>query len=155
MKNALIVVFASLLFASCKPSDTVPVKQQSIHRIDEMAELPQPLQIINFKELALRFDSTVYDFNATGEYWPLVWIDSSQKNFAQNVVGIYTAIGDVRQGPDHNKGMFHEALATMGATLGATLVGIDKSNSQSRNYVSMLKNYFNKETGLDIMMNNN
>jgi hypothetical protein len=154
MRNALIVVFACFLFASCKPSDTVPVKQQSIQRIDEMAELPQPLQIINFKELALRFDSTVYDFNATGKYWPLVWIDSSQKNFAKNVVGIYTAIGDVRQGPDHNKGMFHEALATMGATLGATLVGIDKSNSQSRNYVSMLKNYFNKETGWDIMMNN-
>jgi hypothetical protein len=42
----------------------------------------------------------------------------------------------------------------MGATLGATLVGIDKSNSQGRNYVGMLKNYFNKETGWNIMMNN-
>jgi hypothetical protein len=42
----------------------------------------------------------------------------------------------------------------MGATLGATLVGIDKSNQQGLNYVGMLKNYFNKETGWDIMMNN-
>ena len=49
--------------------------------------------------------------------------------------------------------MFHEALATMGAVMGATLVGIDKSQG-NLNYVGMLKNYFNKETGWDIMMNN-
>jgi hypothetical protein len=119
-----------------------------------MPDLPRPFQIIDYKKLALKFDSTVFNFKAIGKFWPLVWTDSSKKNFSQNVVGLYTAIGDVRQGPDHNKGMFHEALATMGATLGATLVGIDKSNSQNRNYVGMLKNYFNKETGWNIMMNN-
>ena len=154
MKNNLIIALACSYFVSCKPVDTIPVPQQNLQRIDSMADLPQPLQIIDYRKLALQFDSTVYDFNATGEYWPLVWIDSSQKNFPQNVVGLYTAIGDVRQGPSHNNGMFHEALATMGATLGATLVGIDKSNSQKRNYVGMLKNYFNRETGWDIMMNN-
>ena len=154
MKNNLIIALACSYFVSCKPVDTIPVPQQNLQRIDSMADLPQPLQIIDYRKLALQFDSTVYDFNATGEYWPLVWIDSSQKNFPQNVVGLYTAIGDVRQGPSHNNGMFHEALATMGATLGATLVGIDKSNSQKWNYVGMLKNYFNRETGWDIMMNN-
>ena len=154
MKNNLIMALLCFLFASCKSTSNVSVKQQNLQRIDEMADVPQPLKIIDYKKLALQFDSTVYDFNAKGEYWPLVWIDSSKKNFSQNVVGLYTAIGDVRQGPAHNKGMFHEALATMGATLGATLVGIDKSNSLNRNYVSMLKNYFNKETGWDIMMNN-
>lgn len=50
--------------------------------------------------------------------------------------------------------MFHEALANMGAVLGASLVGIDKSNQNGLNYVGMLKNYFNKDTGWDIMMNN-
>jgi hypothetical protein len=128
--------------------------QQNLHRINKMPDLPQPFQIIDYKKLALKFDSTVFDFKTIGEGWPLVWIDSSKKNFPQNVVGLYTAVGDVRQGPDHNNGMFHEALATMGATLGATLVGIDKSNSQNRDYVGMLKNYFNKETGWNIMMNN-
>ena len=154
MMNNLIIALACFLFVSCKTADTVAVKQQNLQRIDEMPDLPKPLQIIDYKKLALQFDSTVYDFNSTGEFWPLVWIDSSKKNFSQNVVGLYTAIGDVRQGPAHNKGMFHEALATMGATLGATLVGIDKTNSQNRDYVGMVKNYFNKETGWDIMMNN-
>ncbi|TRX22309.1 hypothetical protein FNW17_06200 [Flavobacterium franklandianum] len=116
-----------------------------------MPNLPQPLQIIDYKKLAVSFDSTVYDFNAKGKFWPMVWIDSTKKNFPQNVVGVYTAVADVRQGTN-NKGMFHEALATMGATLGASLVGIDKSKQQ--NYVGMLKNYYNKETGWNIMMNN-
>lgn len=153
MKNNLIIALICLIAASCKSPDSVSIKQQSLQRIDEMADIPQPLKIIDYKQLALRFDSTVYDFNATGEFWPLVWIDSSKKNFPQNVTGLYTAIGDVRQGT-HNNGIFHEALATMGATLGATLVGIDKTNSQNRNYVGMLKNYFNRETGWNIMMNN-
>ncbi|MGZ3847518.1 MAG: hypothetical protein ACXVKI_00240 [Flavisolibacter sp.] len=128
------------------------VKQQNIPRVDKMADVPQPLNIIDYKALALKFDRTVFDFHAKGKYWPLVWIDSSQKNFPQNVIGLYTAIGDVRQGPMHNKGMFHEALANMGATLGASLVGIDKS--KGLDYVGMLKNYFNRETGWNIMMNN-
>lgn len=134
------------LFASAQ------LKQHNIPRVDQMADVPQPLNIINYKTLALKFDKTVFDFHAKGKYWPMVWIDSSEKNFPQHVVGLYTAIGDVRQGPLHNKGMFHEALANMGATLGASLVGIDKS--KGLNYVGMLKNYFNKETGWNIMMNN-
>ena len=154
MKKNLTIILICFFFASCNAQKAIPVVQQNLQRIDEMADIPQPLKIIDYKKLALQFDSTVYDFNATGEYWPLVWIDSSKKNFPQNVVGLYTAIGDVRQGPAHNKGMFHEALATMGATLGATLVGVDKTNRQNMDYVGMLKNYFNKETGWDIMMNN-
>ncbi|WP_084625913.1 hypothetical protein [Flavobacterium soli] len=129
------------------------VKQQSIPRVDKMADVPQPFGIIDYNQLAKDFDATVFDFDAKGKLWPLVWIDKSQKNFPQDVVGLYTAMGDVRQGKA-NKGMFHEALATMGATLGASLVGIDKTNQDKLNYVAMLKNYFNSETGWDIMMNN-
>jgi len=129
------------------------VKQQSIPRVDLMADVPKPFGIIDYNKLAKDFDATVYDFDAKGEFWPLVWIDKSQKNYPQDVVGLYTAMGDVRQG-EANKGMFHESLATMGATLGASLVGIDKTNQDNRNYVAMLKNYFNSETGWDIMMNN-
>lgn len=130
------------------------VKQVNISRVDAMADLPQPLQIIDWKAMALKFDRTVYDFNAKGKYWPMVWMDSTGKNFKEPTLGMYTAVGDVRQGLQHNKGMFHEALANMGAVLGATLVGLDKSKQQGVNYVGMLRNYFNKDTGWDIMMNN-
>lgn len=129
------------------------VKQLNIPRVDKMADLPEPLKIIDWHKMSLDFDRTIYDFQAQGAYWPMVWIDSTGKNFNQPVVGMYTAVGDVRQGKN-NKGMFHEALASMGSILGATLVGIDKSDQQGRNYVAMLKNYFNSGTGWNIMMNN-
>lgn len=153
MNNSLKITFACILFAGCKMTATAQVKQQHLQRVDQMADLPQPFQIIDYKKLALQFDKTVFDFNAKGKFWPLVWIDSSKKNFPQAVVGLYTAMGDVRQGTN-NKGMFHEALATLGATLGATLVGINKTRQQNLNYVGMIKNYFNRETGWNIMMNN-
>ena len=150
MKIMYKITLASLFFLN---TASAQLKQQNIPRVDLMPALPQPLQIIDYKNLALRFDRTLYDFNAKGKYWPMVWLDSSKKNFPQTVVGLYTAVADVRQGIN-NKGMFHEALATMGAVMGATLVGIDKSKPQNSNYVGMLKNYFNKETGWNIMMNN-
>ena len=130
------------------------VKQIEIKRVNQMANIPEGLQIINWRAMALKFDKTAYDFNATGKYWPVVWIDSTGKNFNQPTLGMYTAIGDVRQGSAHNRGMFHEALTNMGAVLGASLVGIDKSNQNGMNYVAMLKNYYNSDTGWDIMMNN-
>lgn len=153
MNNIIRTTFTFLFFTFLSTMALAQVKQQKIPRVEQMPAIPQPLHIIDYKKLALRFDSTVYDFKAKGKFWPMVWIDSSKKNFPQNVVGVYTAVADVRQGTN-NKGMFHEALATMGATLGASLVGINKANSQHLNYVGMLKNYFNKETGWDIMMNN-
>jgi hypothetical protein len=146
-------ILSCIIFICAGMAAAAQVRQQKLARVDLMPALPQPLQIIDYKNLALNFDSTVYDFNAKGKFWPLVWIDSSKKNFPQNVVGLYTALADVRQGIN-NKGMFHEALATMGATLGASLVGIDKTKQKGLNYVGMLKNYFNKETGWNIMMNN-
>ncbi|HTD95222.1 MAG TPA: hypothetical protein VK644_15455 [Chitinophagaceae bacterium] len=152
MSKIKFVIASFLFFLSGILAGRSQIKQQHLARVDQMAAIPQPLQIIDYRALAQRFDATVYDFHATGKFWPLVWMDSSGRNFKQPVAGIYTAIGDVRQGPANNKGIFHEALATMGATLGATLVGINKQ--EGLNYVGMLKNYFNSETGWNIMMNN-
>lgn len=143
----------ALLFLLISLHTSAQVKQQPVERVNQMPDLPKPFGIIDYNQLAKDFDATVYNFNSKGKNWPLVWVDKSQKNFPQDVVGIYTAMGDVRQGTA-NKGMFHEALATMGATLGATLVGVDKTKQDGRNYVAMLKNYFNKDTGWNIMMNN-
>ena len=67
---------------------------------------------------------------------------------------MFTVIGDLRQGPGINNGEFHEALASLGALLGAGLVGIDKTNQDGYNYVKMVQNYFNSDNGWNIMMNN-
>ena len=36
--------------------------QTHIKRVDQMADIPQPLNVIDFRDLAVRFDKTVYDF---------------------------------------------------------------------------------------------
>ncbi len=157
LRNILYLLIPSLWLTACSESTLIqgtPVDQRHLSRIDAMADLPQPLQVIDWHALAKAYDSTVYDFNAQGEYWPLVWMDSTNKNFDQPTLGLYTAMGDARQGLKNNKGMFHESLATMGGVLGATLVGVDKQQQNGMNYVGMLRNYFNKENGWNIMMNN-
>ena len=152
-KIFLIFSVLPFFFLAAKIVNAQPVVQKEITRVNQMPDLPQPLQIIDYRQMALNFDKIVFDFSAKGQYWPMIWIDKSRKNFNQDVIGMYTAVGDARQG-ENNNGMFHEALASLGATLGATLVGINKANSNGKNYVAMLKNYFNKETGWNIMMNN-
>jgi hypothetical protein len=146
-----------ILTTSCKKDKKAApqsVAQKPIARIDSMPFMPKPYKILDFKDLALFYDRIVYDSTQTGEYWPLVWKDTSKKNFDQETFGIYTALGDARQGPENNQGMFHESLNTISSVLGASLVGIDKSDQNGEDYVGMLKNYFNSETGWDIIMNN-
>ncbi len=99
MKPSLrIVCIISLLVIACREKPVPPVAQIHLPRIDAMADIPRPLHIISWYDMARRFDSAVYDFNATGPHWPVVWWDSSRRNFPQNVVGLYTAMDDQRQG---------------------------------------------------------
>ncbi len=158
--NKLLIMFLLVLgaFFNACTTDTFEevhvVSQLQINRVVEMPNLPMPFKILDFKTLAEQYDAKVYDATQTGDYWPLIWKDNSRKNSDQETFGIYTAMGDVRQGTQHYKGIFHESLATIGSVLGASLVGIDKSNQHGENYVAMLKNYFNSETKWNIIMNN-
>ncbi len=119
-----------------------------------MPAIPQPLKIIDWKQKTLQFDSLVFNFDNKASYGSLIWLDSSRRNIDQVTYGIYTVIGDVRQGPDHNNGEFHEALTSLGSLLSAGLMGIDKTNQHGYNYVKMSQNYFNSTTKWNIVMNN-
>lgn len=159
IKKYIQFLLIAFLFFSCKTGSSKFINENSIHqiqlsRVEAMPNLPEPFKIMDFKSMANKFDALVYDETQTGAYWPLIWTDNSRKNFDQETFGIYTAMGDLRQGPEHNDGIFHESLATVGSVFGATLVGIDKSEQNGKNYVAMLKNYFNSETDWDIVMNN-
>ena len=157
-KNIPFFLLIILGFFSCKtisyfvPS-AKPVEQVVVHRIEQMPNLPQPYHLKDWKKTALEFDHYVFDFSQKGEHLPLIWLDSTGHNFKQTTFGIYTAIGDVREGPTVNNGQNHEALGSQGAILGATLMGIDKSKQDGHNYVGMLRNYFNKDSGWNIIQN--
>lgn len=140
-------------FASCKKEEATAGVQISIDRINQMPNLPQPLRIIDWEKKTRQFDSLVFNFNST-TYTPLIWLDSARRNIDQVTFGLYTVMGDVRQGPGKNNGEFHEALTAYQSLIGAGLMGIDKTDQKGYNFVKMSQNYFNSDTGWNIVMNN-
>lgn len=157
MKQLTFKILALALLAglfSCSTQLGEPVVQTSLLRIEQMPDMPQPLKIIDWKKKTMQFDSLVYNFNPNDAYEPLIWLDSSRRNIDQVTYGLYTVIGDVRQGPGNNNGEFHEALTSYNSLISAGLMGIDKTNQHGFNYAKMSQNYFNSATNWNIVMNN-
>jgi hypothetical protein len=152
--HGIICLTLLAAFCSCSQHTGTPIVQTSLARIDQMPDLPQPLKIIDWKKKALQFDSLVYNFNNQASYGPLIWIDSSRRNFDQYTYGLYTVIGDIREGPKKNNGEFHEALTSLNSLLSAGLMGINKTSQKGFNFVKMAQNYFNSDTHWNIIMNN-
>ncbi|MBC7884900.1 MAG: hypothetical protein H7X99_05460 [Saprospiraceae bacterium] len=154
-----LLSFIVLLFvSSCTrhlhfPTAGTPITQISIKRVDKMPFHPRPYKYRDWKQTAVSFDKYVFDFEQKGKFLPLIWMDGQKRNFPDTTFGIYTAIGDVRMGAAVNNGENHEALGALGAVLGATMAGIDKSKQDGRNYVRMLRNYFNKDNGWNVIQN--
>ena len=155
-KGIFLLIILMLLAGlnSCSSQTGVPVAQTSLPRIDQMPNMPQPLKIIDWKKKTNQFDSLVFNLSNQASYGPLIWLDSSRRNIDQVTFGLYTVIGDVRQGPNKNNGEFHEALTSLNALVSAGLMGINKTNQNGFNYVKMVQNYFNSDNKWDIVMNN-
>lgn len=131
-----------------------PVEQVTINRIDSMPDIPVTYQMLDWKKKARDFDKFVFDWENTSKVGPLIWLENARRNIDQPTFGLYTAVKDIRQGKNVNNGEFHESLNSLAAILGAGLVGIDKTNQDGYNYVKMAQNYFNSDTGWNIVMNN-
>ena len=153
-KIHILIFIVALFVTACSSRYEVAIKQEPIQRVIDMPQHPQPYKMLNWHEKALNFDEFIFDTLAEGEYHPFIWFDNNSRNINQRTFGLYTVIGDVRQGADVNKGEFHEAINSLGALMGAGLVGIDKTNQDGLNYVKMVQNYFNSANGWNIMMNN-
>ncbi len=157
--HLFIFILTALFISACSPAGKKlekagPAEQTDISRISMMPNQPEPYKMLDWKQISLEFDDYVFNFDLEGEHLPFIWIDDSRHNFDQETFGLFTAIGDVRFGKHVHNGEFHEALNGIGAVLGASLVGIDKSRQGGYNFVRMLKNYFNIDNGWNIVMNN-
>lgn len=102
----------------------------------------------------MQFDSIIFNLNNKDSYGSLIWLDSSRRNINQVTFGLYTVLGDVRQGPKKNNGEFHEALTSLSSLISTGLMGIDETNNHGFNFVKMVQNYFNSDTKWNIVMNN-
>lgn len=148
-----------LLIYSCTTTEVgdenygTPVRQVSLDRVDDMPDMPSPYMMKDWDETAKGFYPYVFDFGAEGDHRPFIWMDSSGRNIDQPTFGIYTAVGDVRQGPEVNNGEAHEGLCILGILYSGSLMGIDFSNYQGKDFITMSRNYFNSDLGWNIIMN--
>ena len=123
-------------------------QQVGVTRVDLMPNKPSPYLMRNWKNTALGYDSLVYNYNLTGQYLPLITDYSNTINYpSQGSYGLHTVVGTTVP-------TSFEAINVLPSVIGASLSGVDKSNQNGRNYPLMCEEYFNKQNGELVYLNN-
>lgn len=122
--------------------------QIAIPRVELMPSQPTPYNVRDWRQVAMRYDSFVYDVLKTGQYLPLSYLGPSGVNYPQNpTFRLHTYVGT-------NSPYGNEAITVMPSLVGASLVGADKSTQYGRNWLLMSQDFFNKNNGENIYLNN-
>jgi hypothetical protein len=140
----IIIVVLFIVFFYC----TLLAQQVAIDRIELMPDIPQPYLIRDWKNVAIGYDSMVFNLTASGDYLPLIWTDAGGINYpSHNRFGIHSYVG-----VPHLKSA--EAINVIPAVISATLVGVDKSDQNGYNWVEMCEEFFNKRPEENVYLNN-
>jgi hypothetical protein len=118
-----------------------------IRKVGQMPNIPQPFHMKDWKQAAADYDELIFDFEAKGDFLPLIWWDHTGRNTGKDTFGLPSYVGARREGSNH------EAINCVTAVLGATIAGIDKSNQGGRNWVEMCESYYNTENGENLFLN--
>lgn len=122
--------------------------QNAIPRIEQMPNEPSPYNMRNWQEVGIKYDTFVYNLNRTGQYLPFVYLKNNGVNYPQNKsFGLVTYVGT-------NTPQGNEAINVLPSLVGASLVGIDKTNQNGQNWILMSQDFFNKNNGELIYLNN-
>lgn len=128
-------------------------RQLSIGAIDLLPNAPTTYEMRDWKKTATDFDNLAFDTTATGQYLPLVKIDNTpvSPQLTQSF-GLAAYVGETRTFGETGEPV-HEAVASLGAVLGGTFVGIDKSGGQY-NWVNMSREYYVDRNSQYVVLNN-
>lgn len=122
--------------------------QIAIPRIELMPAQPAPFNVRDWKWVALKYDSFVYDVQRTGQYLPLVNIQAAGFNYPQYpAFGLHTYVGTGSPGGN-------EAINVLPSLVGASLCGIDKTGQFGRNWLEMSRDFYSRANGLNMYINN-
>ncbi len=143
--NRLLIYIVTWLIS------VVPIlgQQKSIVRVDAMANKPSSYKLLDWKALTKNYDNFIFDTSKTGTYLPLSSVrDADGVNYSDvKNIGMHTFVG-------HTEANAAEAINIMPAVVGASLVGVDKTNHLGQNWVVKLKDFFNKKNGQNVYLNN-
>jgi Concanavalin A-like lectin/glucanases superfamily/Secretion system C-terminal sorting domain len=122
-------------------------QQIDINRISLMPDFPQPYLMRDWKSVTAGYDSLVFNQYLTGEYLPLLFFRNNTVNYPGDVsFGLHTVVGT-------NSPSSGEAINVLPSVIGASLVGIDKSNQNGYNWVKMCREYFNNRPEQNVYKN--
>lgn len=148
MINNQTILLVLVFLLGVTPQAWTQVGQKSIQRVESMPNMPSPYQYKDWKEVARDYDAFVFDQNQTGTYLPLIFTSPQSINYpGQPNFGLDTYVGTVNE----RNG---EGINVLPALVGATLVGIDKSQQNGTNWILASQDYFNKQNGQLIYLNN-
>ncbi len=122
-------------------------EQISIPSIEQIPRKPEPFLVRDWSAVARRFDQLAFDTTAKGQYLPLIEIEktSTGPRFRMSAY-----VGDDRL--DKKGRRPAEAIPSVGAVLGATFAGINKSTGP-HNWVSMCRHYFSRQCDQRVLLN--
>lgn len=126
---------------------TATAQQVPIPRVEQMPSMPAPYVMRDWAAVARNYDAFVFDETQTGEYLPLIWRVTNTVNYpSHDSFGLTTVVGSTRD-------RFAEAINVLPAVVGATLVGIDKSDQQGDDWVLMTEEFFNRRPEENVYLN--
>ena len=147
MHNCKLIKILYISLGLCFSLNNSIAQQININRIEQMPNLPTPFEMRDWKSVSSGYDSLVFDLNRTGQYLPLSWLNTNTINYPEhNSFGLHTVVGTTS--PTSS-----ESINLLPATIGASLVGIDKSNQNGYNWVLMCEEYFNKTNLAQVYLN--
>lgn len=122
-------------------------QQIDIPRVEMMPNRPSPYQMRNWKQVALGYDSLVFDLARTGQYLPLIWTYSPGVNYPEHgSFGLHSYVGTKAT---HSA----EAINVLPAVIGATLVGVNKRTQGGYDWVLMCEEFFNRRPEENVYLN--
>jgi hypothetical protein len=140
-KNILFFLIIILINISAFPQEI------NINRIEMMPNFPSPYEMRDWKRTAVGYDSLVFNAALNGQYLPLIRFYNNTINYPEHgSFGLHTVVGTTS--PTSG-----EAINVLPAVIGASLVGIDKSNQNGYNFVLMCEEWFNKINGELVYLN--
>ena len=127
-------------------------RQLPLPSIDQLPNSPVTYQMRDWRQVATDFDNLAFDTSATGQFLPLVRIDNTPESpQLQTSFGLAAYVGETRTFGENGEPI-HEALASLGAVLGGTLVDVDKTTGPY-NWVAMTQEYYVNRNSQSIVLN--